>query len=60
MKSYRKELWFEVPQRRRLVNITREVEAALEASGISEGLCLVNAMQIQLEKVRERLFELVG
>ena len=46
MKSYRKELWFEVPQRRRLINITREVEAALEASGIREGLCLVNAMHI--------------
>lgn len=46
MKSYRKELWFEVPQRRRLVNITPEVEAALRASGITEGLCLVNAMHI--------------
>jgi secondary thiamine-phosphate synthase enzyme len=46
MKSYRKELWFEVPQRRRLINITREVESALGASGIKEGLCLVNAMHI--------------
>jgi secondary thiamine-phosphate synthase enzyme len=46
MKSYRKELWFEVPERRRLVNITPEVEAALRASGITEGLCLVNAMHI--------------
>jgi secondary thiamine-phosphate synthase enzyme len=46
MKSYRKELWFEVPQRRKLINITREVEVALSASGIKEGLCLVNAMHI--------------
>jgi len=46
MKSYRKELWFEVAQRRKLINITPEVEAALLTSGISEGLCLVNAMHI--------------
>ena len=46
MKSYRRELWFEVAQRRRLINITPEVEAALKASGIAEGLCLVNAMHI--------------
>jgi len=35
-----------VPQRRKLINITTEVEAALRASGITEGLCLVNAMHI--------------
>ena len=46
MKSYRQELWFEVAQRRRLINITPEVESALAASGIAEGLCLVNAMHI--------------
>src|SRR5437763_9339283 len=46
MKSFRKELWFEAPQRRQLVNITGEVEAALNASGVQEGLCLVNAMHI--------------
>jgi secondary thiamine-phosphate synthase enzyme len=46
MKSHRKELWFEVPQRRGFLNITPEVEAALHESGISEGLCLVNAMHI--------------
>jgi secondary thiamine-phosphate synthase enzyme len=46
MKSYRKELWFEVLERRRLINITREADAALRASGITEGLCLVNAMHI--------------
>ncbi|MGE9292133.1 MAG: secondary thiamine-phosphate synthase enzyme YjbQ [Puniceicoccales bacterium] len=46
MKSYRKELWFNIPQRRQLINITSEVEAALRESGIQEGLCLVNAMHI--------------
>jgi secondary thiamine-phosphate synthase enzyme len=46
MKSYRKELWFNIPQRRQLVNITPEVSTALEESGIQEGLCLINAMHI--------------
>ena len=46
MKSYRKELWFNVERRRQLINITREVEACLAESGIREGLCLVNAMHI--------------
>ncbi len=46
MKSHRKELWFEVPQRRQLLNITPQVEEALRESGIREGLCLVNAMHI--------------
>ncbi len=46
MKSYRKELWFEVPARRAFVHITPQVEACLEESGIREGLCLVNAMHI--------------
>lgn len=46
MKSYRKELWFQIPTRRAFVNITSEVEAALRESEIQEGLCLVNAMHI--------------
>ena len=46
MKSHREELWFEVPQRRQLLNITPQVNAALQESGIREGLCLVNAMHI--------------
>jgi len=46
MKSYRKELWFEIRGRRELVNITRDVERCLAESGIREGLCLVNAMHI--------------
>ena len=46
MKSHRKELWFQVPTRRALINITQEVNQALRESGIQEGLCLVNAMHI--------------
>ncbi len=46
MKSYRKELWFQVPSRRGLVNITPHVEEAVRESGIQEGLALVNAMHI--------------
>jgi secondary thiamine-phosphate synthase enzyme len=46
MKSYRKELWFEVPTRRDFVNITEDVAAAVRESGIREGLALVNAMHI--------------
>ncbi len=46
MKSYRKELYFEVPTRRAFINITGEVEKALKESKIQEGFCLVNAMHI--------------
>ncbi|HZZ20400.1 MAG TPA: secondary thiamine-phosphate synthase enzyme YjbQ [Opitutaceae bacterium] len=46
MKTHRKELWFEVQERRAFINITRQVEEELRASGIREGLCLVNAMHI--------------
>ena len=46
MKSYRKELWFNTPNRRGLVNITRQVEECLHESEIKEGLVLVNAMHI--------------
>ena len=46
MKSYRKELWFNLPTRRGFVNITSEVETALRDSGIKEGLALINAMHI--------------
>jgi len=41
MKSYRKELWFEVPTRRAYINITRQVEQCLKESGVREGLVLV-------------------
>ena len=46
MKSYRKELWFNIPSRRGFVNITGQVEEALRESGVQEGLVLVNAMHI--------------
>ena len=46
MKSYRKELWFEIPSRRGFVNITGQVETCLHESGVAEGLVLVNAMHI--------------
>jgi len=46
MKSYRKELWFEIPLRRQLINITSELEKCLSESGVQEGLLLCNAMHI--------------
>ncbi len=46
MKSYRKELFFEVPSRRAFINITPEVEECLSQSGVKEGFALVNAMHI--------------
>ncbi len=46
MKSYRKELWFQVPSRRGLLNVTPQVEEAVRTSGVAEGLVLVNAMHI--------------
>jgi secondary thiamine-phosphate synthase enzyme len=46
MKSYRKELWFDIPVRRAFINITPGVRECLQESGIQEGLLLVNAMHI--------------
>lgn len=46
MKSYRKELWFNIPTRREFRNITRDVEECLRESGVQEGLLLVSAMHI--------------
>ena len=46
MKSYREELWFETKTRRSYINITSHVKEALRKSGITEGLCLINAMHI--------------
>jgi secondary thiamine-phosphate synthase enzyme len=46
MKSYRKELWFNIRRRREFVNITPQVEETLRESGIKEGLLLCNAMHI--------------
>ncbi|MCI8856468.1 MAG: YjbQ family protein [Clostridiaceae bacterium] len=46
MKSYRKELFFNLPTRRGLVNITGDVQRAITESGVQEGMVLVNAMNI--------------
>ena len=46
MKSFRKELWFETLRRRELINITPQIGDCVRASGVREGLCLVNAMHI--------------
>ena len=46
MRSFRKELWFEIPTRRAFINITQQVETTIAESGVKEGLCLVNAMHI--------------
>lgn len=46
MKSYRKELWFNLPSRRAYINITPDIEKCLKESGIKEGILLCNAMHI--------------
>ena len=46
MKSFRKELWFEILKRRELINITPHIDECLAESGIKEGLALINAMHI--------------
>jgi len=46
MKSFRKELWFNIPNRRGFVNITPDVRECIRDSGVTEGLVLVNAMHI--------------
>jgi secondary thiamine-phosphate synthase enzyme len=46
MKSFRQELWFELPERVGFLNITPQVEAAVRSSAVAEGLVLVNAMHI--------------
>ncbi len=46
MKSFRKELWFNIPNRRGFINITPQVEDCLRESAVREGFVLVNAMHI--------------
>ena len=46
MRSYRQEIWFNTKERREYINITETVQAAIDKSGIKEGICLVNAMHI--------------
>ncbi|EPR08285.1 secondary thiamine-phosphate synthase enzyme YjbQ [Ruminiclostridium papyrosolvens] len=46
MKSFRKELFFNLPRRRAYINITQQVQQCIDESGIKEGMVLVNAMNI--------------
>lgn len=46
MKHLREEIWFNVPDRRGYINITDKIEKLIAQSGVSNGLCLVNAMHI--------------
>jgi len=57
MRSYRKELWFNVPTRRAFTNITPHVEECLRESGTQEGLVLVNAMHITMSVSQSKLLQ---
>ena len=46
LKSLTEHIWFEVPNRRGFINITPKIEELVQRSGVTEGLCLVNAMHI--------------
>lgn len=46
MKSYKKELYFDIKTRRAFINITHDINECLKESGIKEGLLLCNAMHI--------------
>lgn len=46
MKSYRKELLFNIPSRVGFVNITSEIEKCIDESKVMEGIVLVNSMHI--------------
>ncbi len=48
VKSLTEHLWFETPHRRDYINITETVAGLVRKSGVQEGLCLVNAMQVSL------------
>lgn len=44
MKTYREELWFQIDTRRAYLYITPQVEAAVQKSGVREGLALVKVI----------------
>ncbi len=46
MKTFRRELWFEISTRRAFINITPDIQGCIDESGIIEGLVLINAMHI--------------
>lgn len=46
MKTLTKELWMNVPQRRAIVSIHKDIERLVKESGIQDGIALINAMHI--------------
>lgn len=46
MKSYTREIWMDIPERRQIVSIHQRVEESVRESGVREGIVLVNAMHI--------------
>ena len=46
MKAFTQYLWFDTKKKREFINITPEVQKALEAAKIQEGLVLASAMHI--------------
>jgi secondary thiamine-phosphate synthase enzyme len=46
MRSLTEHLWFQTKTKKAFINITPQIEELVEKSGVSEGLCLVNAMHI--------------
>jgi secondary thiamine-phosphate synthase enzyme len=46
MKTYTDYLWFNTKQRQEFIRITDEVRAAVQKSGVQEGMVLVSAMHI--------------
>jgi secondary thiamine-phosphate synthase enzyme len=46
MKAFTQYLWFNTKKKRDFINITSELEKALDAAGIQEGLVLASAMHI--------------
>ena len=46
MKTLTKELWMEIPKRRAVVSLHREIERLVEESGVTDGLMLCSAMHI--------------
>jgi hypothetical protein len=52
MKTLTKELWMNVPKRRAIVSIHRDVERLVAESGIRDGLVLINVMHIVLHDRR--------
>lgn len=51
MKPLTKELWMEIPTRRAIVSIHREVERLVVESGVQEGLCLVSVRHIRTQQL---------